>query len=162
MKRRRAAIERLEERHDRVLDELHPELRARVLRVLADLGGRVSPWEGYRDAIGQAKALARGSSRAKWGQSPHNYSPALACDLVLHPERHDLRAHKDDAEYPDLWDDESLDALATWAALEEAAQRHGLERVTIRDRITGKLVRDKPHVQVPMWRAYVTGPKAAR
>ena len=155
MKRRRAAIERLEERHDRVLDELHPELRARVLRVLADLGGRVSPWEGYRDAIGQAKALARGNSGAKWGNSPHNYSPALACDLVLNPDRVAVRAHPQDPEYPDLWDDESPEAVQAWADLEDAAVRYGLDRVDVK----GK--RDKPHVQLFRWRSYVSE-KAAK
>jgi hypothetical protein len=146
---------RIEERRDRVLRELHPELRRRVIAVLSDLGGRLVPWEGHRDIVGQQQAVARGASEATWGNSPHNYVPALACDLVLNPDRVAVRAHKQDPEYPDLWDDESPEAVSAWADLEDAAVRYGLDRVDVK----GK--RDKPHVQLFRWRSYVSE-KAAK
>lgn len=156
MNRMREVRERLDRRLDTVLDELHPDLRARVIALMSTLGGRLTPWEGYRDAIGQSKALAKGVSGAAFGQSPHNYIPAMACDLVLDPDRVTVRGHKDDPELPDLWDDESPEAVQAWADLEAAAAAHGLERVNVRNRKTGKPERDKPHVQMPGWRSYVS------
>jgi len=146
---------RIEERRDRVLRELHPELRRRVIAVLADLGDRLVPWEGYRDALGQQKARAAGFSDADFGESPHNYQPALACDLVLNPDRVAVAPHKQDPDYPNLWDSESPEAVQAWADLEEACVRYGLDRVDVK----GK--RDKPHVQLFRWRAYISA-KAAR
>lgn len=156
MKKTREVQARLERRAERVLAELHPDLRTRTLAVCFALGGRVTPWEGYRDEARQKKARELGHSNAAWGASPHNYRPSLAVDLVLDPDRVTVRAHADDAEMPDLWDDESPEAVETWLALDDACQVHGLERVTIRDR-HGRRVRDLPHIQLPDWRAYVTG-----
>ena len=156
MNRMREVRERLDRRLDLVLSELHPDLRARVIDLMSTLGGRLTPWEGHRGEIGQAKAKARGYSDAAFGQSPHNYIPALACDLVLDPDRVTVRAHKDDPELPDLWDDTSPEALKAWEGLEAAAIKHGLERVNVKNRKTGKLERDRPHVQLPGWRSYVS------
>lgn len=33
----------------------------------------------------QMRAYNAGKSRAKWGQSPHNYEPSLAIDIVPYP-----------------------------------------------------------------------------
>jgi hypothetical protein len=144
-----ATVDGLEKRRSRVLMELHPELRARVIPLLAELGGRLTPYEGFRDAAAQAKAKAAGTSKAAFGESPHNFKPALAVDVVLHPALVAVRAHKIDPSYPDLWDDESPDALAAWEALEQAAKAHGLERVNV----DGK--RDRPHLQLADWRSKV-------
>lgn len=154
--RMREVRQRLDRRLDLVLAELHPDLRARVIAAMSTLGGRLTPWEGYRDAIGQAKARASGFSNADFGSSPHNYTPALACDLVLDPDRVAVRANKEDPELPDLWDDESPEAVKAWEDLEAACQAHGLERVNIKNRKTGKYERDRPHVQLPGWRSYVS------
>ncbi|MEY4374059.1 MAG: hypothetical protein RL760_225 [Candidatus Eisenbacteria bacterium] len=149
MRRMREVLERIERRQDQALRELHPELRRRVRAVLDELGGRMAAWEGYRDAIGQAKARANGKSNADFGDSPHNYLPPLACDLVLNPERVPVRAHKDDPDLPDLWDEGTPEAIDTWIDLERACIRHGLERVNVNGR------RDLPHVQLPGWRKYI-------
>ena len=153
MRKRAEVLARLEARRDKVLAELHPLLRARVTELLDLMDGRVSPWCGYRGPADQLAALEAGNSRARFGESPHNFRPALACDVVLHPARVHVRPHPVDVESPDLWDDESEDALATWAALDHAAERVGLDRVSFMRR--GVLVTDLPHLQLPGWRSLI-------
>lgn len=142
---------RLERDRARILDELHPVLRARVVACLADLGDRFVPYCGYRGAEAQAKALRDGHSAARFGASPHNFKPALACDVVLNPAVVEVAPAPSDPRFPNLWDDESPDAIKAWDALEVAAKLHRLERVSVK----GK--RDKPHLQMPLWRIYTKG-----
>lgn len=143
-----STIEGLARRRPFVLMELDNELRSRLVMLLADMGGRVAPWEGYRGPEAQAAAKASGNSNAAFGESPHNFKPALAVDVVLHPSFVSVRANKTGATYPDLWDDESPEAVKAWADLDAAAARVGLERV---DLAPGK--RDRPHLQLPGWQA---------
>lgn len=133
----------------RVLGELHPEIRLRVSRVIIEGNSRFAPYCGFRGLQEQEEALRKGASNAHWLESPHNYRPALACDVVLHPSFVRVRAHKDDPRYPDLWDDASPDAVRAWRDLEVLAEKHGLERVDLRPG-----VRDRPHLQLPGWKAY--------
>jgi len=142
-------IAMLNGKRDKVLAELHPELRRRVILLMNDLGGRLTPYCGYRGPKEQAAAKEGGFSKAKWLQSPHNYAPALACDLVLHPVMVQLAPHKKSPDYPNLWDELSVDAVRAWADMEIAAKRHGLVRVTL----DGK--RDFPHVELPDWRRLI-------
>lgn len=152
----KATLERLDRKRPVILAELHPHLRAMMLPLLADLGGRFTPYCGYRGPSEQAEAFASGASNALYGSSPHNFKPALACDVVLDPRKVKVREAPDPKfpGWPDLWDTESEEAMAAWEALEQAAKTHGLERVNIRDR-TGVLRRDRPHLQLHGWRAYV-------
>jgi hypothetical protein len=140
---------RIDKRRHRVLGEIHPALFRVVQLVILDLGGRLTPWEGYRDQKGQESALRRGTSETKWGESPHNFKPALAIDLVLDPRLVQCRPHAAAPETPDLWDDTSPQAKAAWIALEAAAQRYRLERVRVHGR------RDHPHLQLQNWRSYI-------
>lgn len=144
---------RLDRRKPAVLAELHHELRKRVMPLLAGLGGRLTPWEGFRDRLGQALARQRGHSNAEWGESPHNWQPALAVDVVLDPRRVTVRPHLADPERPDLWDDESPEAVAAWRDLEIAAPKEGLERVVVMRR--GVARPDLPHLQLHSWRSYI-------
>lgn len=145
----------LERRRARVLGELHPVLRARVVALLAELGGRFVPYCGYRDAAAQAKALREGHSNARFGASPHNYRPALACDVVLNPAVVEVSPVKGAEAWPNLWDDESPDAVKAWDALEARAKLHRLDRVYLT--VDGERKRDKPHLQMPLWRIYTKG-----
>lgn len=142
---------RLEKNRARVLADLHPVLRGRVIECMDELGNRFVPYCGYRDAAAQAKALAEGHSEARFGASPHNFKPALACDVVLNPAVVDVAPVKGAEAWPNLWDDESPDAVKAWDALEVAAKLHRLDRVNV----GGK--RDKPHLQMPLWRIYTKG-----
>ena len=145
-----AAIQNIDRRAKRALHETHLELRARVLAALDELNGRFALWEAYRDEEGQEAARRAGYSNAKFGQSPHNFRPSLAVDVVLDPRRVLVGRHPADPEWPWLWDDKSPDALSAWADLEKAARRHHLHRV----RVGSKL--DRPHLELPAWRSYLT------
>lgn len=59
---------------------LHPDLRAIVERC-ASYGYRFIIIETVRDNAAQTRAHTSGHSNASFGQSPHNYNPALAVDL---------------------------------------------------------------------------------
>jgi hypothetical protein len=144
-------IVRLARRRPEVLAELHHELLSMVVPLLSELGGRLTPYCGFRGQKEQELAFSQGTSGARWGQSPHNFRPSLAVDLVLDPTHVSVQAHQGDPRFPDLWDDTSPEARAAWTDLEAAALRYGLERVSI----GGK--RDLPHLQLPEWRAYVSG-----
>jgi len=69
----------------RSITAAHPELRAfwAELRASDPPAGVVNYSLGdvTRDQQGQNAALASGASEAAWGQSPHNFSPALALDI---------------------------------------------------------------------------------
>lgn len=149
-------LDDLDRRYDQVLAELHPELRVCVLELLDRMGGRVTPYCGFRDEQAQEAARRAGTSNASFGQSPHNYKPALACDLVLDPRAVQVRPHTKDPRYPDLWDPISDQAWTTWSDLHKQAQEVGLDRVWLRRRGGGRKL-DKPHVQLRNWRDY--GPR---
>lgn len=127
--------------------ELHPELLARVRGMMADLEGRFVMWTGHRNKAMQQRAFREGRSQARWLESPHNYKPALACDLVLNPELICIPNARD-PRYPDLWNNEEPEAKQAWRDLDEAAMDHHLVRIHLR---FGK---DLPHVELPGWRAY--------
>ena len=59
---------------------LHPDLKAVVLKS-ASMGTRFIVIETTRGKASQNQAKASGHSNARFGQSPHNYVPALAVDL---------------------------------------------------------------------------------
>lgn len=40
---------------------------------------------GFRNEAEQTDAYNSGNSKAKWKQSPHNYSPSLAIDIAPYP-----------------------------------------------------------------------------
>ena len=135
------SIATLGKRHRRALTEMHPELLARVSGLLSDLKGQFMIWQGFRDKNGQQTALAMGRSRARWGQSPHNYRPCLAVDVVLNPARVVCEPHPEDDSYPNLWQS----GHPAWAELERAAIRHHRSGVGV----NGK--RDLPHLELPGW-----------
>lgn len=158
MKHLEETCRRLDRRRPEILAELHPHLRIIMSSLLldADLASRFTPYCGYRGPDEQAEALAAGTSNAKFGQSPHNYRPALACDVVLDPRHVKVLEVPDPKHpgFPNLWETGTAAAAAAWHALEIAAVKYGLERVNIKDR-TGALVRDRPHLQLHGWRTLI-------
>lgn len=42
---------------------------------------------GYRNKEDQEKAFEDGFSKAHWMESPHNYNPSFAVDIVPYPEK---------------------------------------------------------------------------
>jgi peptidoglycan L-alanyl-D-glutamate endopeptidase CwlK len=146
---------RLAARHELALTELHPDLRARVERVLERMGGKVLCFDGHRPFAEQAALYAQGRTKrgavvtgAEPGESPHNWTPALAVDFVLHPVNVQVRAHPQDPSLPDLWDDRSAGAVRAWRELGAACRAEGL--------VWGgnfKMV-DKPHAELLAWEEY--------
>ena len=142
----------LDRRRDRVLGELRVDLAAKVRQIESMTGGRFAPYCGYRGPHEQAEAKARGDSNAGWGKSPHNFTPAPACDLVLDPRAVAVLPATSDPGYPNLWDVVSPEAVEAWAMLDEAAKAVGLVRVTL-----NHARRDFPHIEMPDWRTLVKG-----
>jgi hypothetical protein len=145
-----STIKSLETRSPRILAELHPLLRAKVVKVLELMNGTVTPYCGYRGQKEQEQAFRAKASNAHWLESPHNYTPALACDVVLNPANLDCGGNPADYDYPWLWNDKDADCLKVWQRLDTVAEGLGLERVDLRPG-----VRDFPHLQLPHWRTLI-------
>lgn len=145
-------IKDLYRREDRVLSELHPALRDKTIQLLEMFDGALAPYEGFRDKANQESRKANGHSRAGWLQSPHNYKPACATDLVLNPRIVPVDSVYDQGTgewYPNLWDYETPEAVKVYDELHKAAKAIGLERVYL-----GKKL-DHPHIQLPEWPSIV-------
>jgi hypothetical protein len=65
------------------LIEAHPDLQRLFSEVIKHFDCTVIC--GYRGQAEQEAAKAAGKSKASFGQSPHNYQPALAVDVVPYP-----------------------------------------------------------------------------
>jgi hypothetical protein len=147
-----AACLNVEKMASRAMYQLEPGLRKRVQRLCDRMGGRVSPWTGFRNEEEQNAAWLRKRSNARWLQSPHNYQPALACDLVLNPQRVNVRENPRAPGWPDLWDNETHEAQQAWIDLHARAVSLGLGRVRIRIGGAATKAWDRPHVQLKNWK----------
>ncbi len=150
MKHMDDAIGNVKRRAPRALSELHPTLHEKVCVLVSEMGGRVVPWTGYRGEESQNRAWLHRKSNARFGSSPHNFKPALACDLVLSPLHVSVRESPTSPGWPDLWDSETPGSLEVWEEMHVRAIELGLERVKIER--GDKLWLDRPHVQLPGWR----------
>lgn len=65
------------------LAEAHPLLQQLFREVIKDIDCKVL--DGQRGEQEQEAAFRRGNSRAHFGQSPHNYIPAVSLDVVPWP-----------------------------------------------------------------------------
>lgn len=63
--------------------KLHPKLRAIVEEAIKEIDFKVL--DSTRGRAAQTKAFMQGNSKAKFGQSAHNYVPAIAMDLFPAP-----------------------------------------------------------------------------
>lgn len=63
------------------LQAVHPELAEYVRQAADQLPFDVLVVCGYRGKADQEAAFKSGNSKAKFGSSPHNFTPALAVDL---------------------------------------------------------------------------------
>lgn len=128
---------RFSNRSLRHLSECHPDLQRVAHEAIKYFDFTV--YEGYRGPREQMQYLAEGKSRAQFGQSPHNYSPALAFDCF--PYTGPGRVQWDNAP---LWED-----LANAMFLAADAVGVGIEWGG--DWTTFV---DKPHFQLKNWRNY--------
>jgi|SRR6478736_6852503 len=65
------------------LKQLHPLLQKVMNEAIQHYDFSII--ESYRDKAAQNKAFKEGKSKAKFGQSAHNYKPAVAVDCVPYP-----------------------------------------------------------------------------
>lgn len=162
-----------------ILEQLHPELRERIERVLMQLSGRLVPLCGHRDPhvqlerykVGRIVKLAEDgltvlSSTRTGGrivtkalpmQSPHNYDPALAVDCVLDPDRVMVGPHPENPRLPNLWETRAkyTEATKAWADYGAAVRAAGL--------VWGgdfKGLKDLPHAEMPRWKRLIASPSA--
>lgn len=114
------------------LNEAHPDLQRVMREAIKHTDFTII--EGYRGEAEQNKAKAEGKSNAAFGQSPHNFTPALAVDVMPYPEAFQASQAR--------WDE-------VGAAILAAAKRLKID-VTWGKHFT-KLV-DQPHFELTNWR----------
>lgn len=114
------------------LSEAHPDLQAVMREAIKHTDFTVI--EGYRGEAEQNKAKAEGKSKAAFGQSPHNFSPAYAVDVMPYPEAFQASQKR--------WD-EVGDAIL------KAAAKLGI-KITWGKYFKGLV--DQPHFELTDWR----------
>lgn len=65
------------------LAALHPDLQKILKESIKVIDFRIL--DAIRGKAAQERAFAQGNSKARFGQSAHNYEPAVACDLFPAP-----------------------------------------------------------------------------
>jgi D-alanyl-D-alanine carboxypeptidase len=116
----------------------HPLLQRLFVAVAADAA--IIILDGQRGRAAQERAFALGHSRAHFGQSAHNWSPAIALDVVPAP-----------------LDWEDLDRFRALAALVKAKARAlNVQIVWGGDWPT---LRDMPHYELDPWRSFAATAK---
>jgi peptidoglycan L-alanyl-D-glutamate endopeptidase CwlK len=116
------------------LFNVHPLLRAVADEAIKRIDFTVVC--GHRDKRAQEQAFRDGTSRARFGESPHNYLPALAFDAYLYPI-----------------DVDSVQRCKILAPVILDAARY--VNVDIEWGGTWKSFKDWPHFQLRNWRQYL-------
>lgn len=149
-------------KQEALLAQCHPELRARIAKVLAAQGGRMVPLSAFRAPAEQARLYDHGR-RVVWSgdwrilsesvidrkrivthaapmQSAHNFSPARAIDCVLNTALVDVTEREG---VPDAWCTTTKQAADTWREFGALVVKHGLVWGG------GWKMRDMPHAELP-------------
>lgn len=71
-----------------ILKHVHPNLVAVLYEAIKDMDFSLTC--GQRGRAAQESAHAKGNSNAHFGQSPHNFAPALAVDIIPYPFTNDM------------------------------------------------------------------------
>ncbi|MDF1565332.1 MAG: hypothetical protein P1V51_20005 [Deltaproteobacteria bacterium] len=119
------------------VDQAHPLLRDFALELVKHRDCSVVC--SHRGKEAQQQAFASGASRARFGESPHNYFPALALDIVPYPEAY--------ASDPALW---ALGAFGLDLAIRMGRPIEWGGAWLVRYRF-----QDLPHFQLRDWRSYL-------
>jgi peptidoglycan L-alanyl-D-glutamate endopeptidase CwlK len=112
------------------LNTCHTDLQRLMEALLDEMD--VSILCGYRDEVAQEAAYQAGTSKAHFGESPHNYQPSLAVDVAPYP-----------INFNDI---KSFDNMCN--KILELAKELGIEVELGRD----FQFKDYPHVQIANWR----------
>jgi len=118
-----------------ILSRAHPDLRRLFLVVGEEANCSIVC--SYRGKEAQEEAFEKGFSKAHFGQSPHNYLPALAVDCVP---------------YPSMWSDEKK--------LKELGAIVKIKAIDLEMEIewggNWKFL-DYPHYQISGWQKLING-----
>lgn len=126
------------------LANAHPALAAVILKA-AEMGGRFIVDQTIRGRAKQEEAARTGHSRAHFGQSAHNYSPALAADCYPVTERGQI-----------IWLEQAFRDLAI--LMFAAARKCNTDIDWGGD---WKTIKDLPHFQLSGWRSIAAKEKLA-
>lgn len=66
-----------------LLDKLHPKLKAVLVEAIKETDFTIM--DSMRGRAAQEAAFAKGNSKAHFGDSAHNYDPAVAVDIAPYP-----------------------------------------------------------------------------
>lgn len=124
---------------ERRLALAHPLLRKLIKAVVAD-GVNLLVLDSQRGRKAQEEAFHKGNSRAHFGQSAHNWSPAIALDVVPSPLN---------------WND--IDAFKKLGATITAKAK--VLGIPISWGGTWRTLRDYPHYELTPWREYAAKSK---
>lgn len=115
------------------LGQAHPDLQRLFKEVIKEFDCKVL--DGQRGRAAQEEAFRKGNSRAHFGQSAHNWSPAIAVDVVPYP-----------IDWNDLARFKKLGAL-----VKKKAAALGIPISWGGD---WKSLKDFPHYELTPWRSY--------
>ena len=118
----------------RFLSGVHPDLRKVAAEAIKHIDFTITC--GQRGKAAQDDAFRRGHSKAKFGQSPHNFAPALAFDFIPYP-----------FEDADWKRPEKFAAIA--AVIKQAAKTVGVDVTWGGD---FRSFKDSPHIELTAWR----------
>lgn len=127
---------KLSPKQQALMEQLHPELRARMTEIIERLGGRMIPLSAHRSPADQAGIYQYGRTKITWSpdwkilsggkpikgqrtrtkaapmESAHNYKPSRALDCVLNAALVDVTEREG---VPDMWCTSTKQAAETWA-----------------------------------------------
>lgn len=129
------------QRSETALATLHPDLQRVLRRAILTYDFMVVC--GTRGREAQEEAKAKGNSKASFGQSPHNYSPALAVDVVP---------------YPALYQASLIEFGVMAGHIQAAAHFEGV-RLDWGGR--WRTLKDYPHFELTSWRSRLSETKLA-
>lgn len=133
-----------------ILAELHPDMQRVLKLAIARTSQDFTLICGYRSPEDQNKAYAAGNSKAKAGQSPHNYKLSAAVDVIPYP----FKGWKDKDIHKELR--AIADVILACAKELGVSMRWGADW-NMNGRTDDEKFVDGPHFEMHPWRQYVKG-----
>lgn len=115
------------------MKNIHESLNILIKEVSKKIGFKIIC--SYRGKIKQEEAFKNGNSKAIFGQSAHNYKPALAIDIIPEP----FRGWNDYVGFNRILDE-----------FLKVSKEKNIEIVLGRD---FKTIKDYPHIELKNWKA---------
>lgn len=138
---------KLSARSLRSYNELHPMLKKLVDEVLKEAD--ITLVDGSRGRAEQEMALKNGFSKVPFGQSAHNFKPAIAMDVYASP----IPSPIDQPQYIKKLITLQMDIIRPTAKRLSIPIRQGLDW-NMNGILTDEKFRDYPHVELHPWRQW--------